>query len=181
MRRIRQGPARRRQARAQPSLAKTCPKQIAATTADTPVGRYARCDARRDHARRLRQPRRRPRARGGDRGRRGSRAARAHLADAKAVVAAYFAGRNAGDCEIDWDRIAGAETLRAAMAVPRAQRASYDALDTPGSAAERGRVLGTIRSRSSCPATASHAGVSSAAEYVGGVERRLALLELEQT
>ena len=37
--------------------------------------------------------------------RRGSRAARAHLTDAKAAVAAYFAGKPAGNCEIDWDRI----------------------------------------------------------------------------
>ena len=76
-------------------------------------------------------------------GRRGSRAAREHLAAAKEVVAAYFAGRPAATCTIDWARVEGGQTLRAAMAVPRAQLASYDVLDTPAGARERGRLLGS--------------------------------------
>ena len=114
-------------------------------------------------------------------GRRGSRSARAHLVDAKAVVAAYFAGQPAGDCEIDWDRIEGSATLRAAMTVPRARQASYDALDTPTSASERGRVLGSNPLAIIVPCHRVTRGHELAAEYVGGVERRLALLELERT
>ena len=169
-----------KRARSRPSA--DLPEQIAATTFDTPVGTLtlgatpagvvrAVFDGHGDV----------PALGEAIDGRRGSRAARAHLAAAKAAVAAYFAGRPAGDCEIDWDRLEGSDTLRAAMAVPRARRASYDALDTPTTAAERGRVLGGNPLAILVPCHRVTQGHELAAEYVGGVERRLALLELERT
>ena len=105
-------------------------------------------------------------------GRRGSRAAREHLDAARAAVAAYFAGGPAGECTIDWARIGGAPTLRAAMAVPRAQLASYDALDTTAGARERGRVLGANPLAVLIPCHRVTRGVESPEAFVGGLERR---------
>lgn len=113
-------------------------------------------------------------------GRRGSRAARSHLTDAKAAVAAHFAGRTAGECAIDWERLPGAQTLRAVMSVPRAQLASYDALDTPAGARERGRVLGSNPLVILIPCHRVMRGREVPGDYVGGTERRLALCELER-
>ena len=113
-------------------------------------------------------------------GRRGPRAAREHLAVAKQAVGEFLAGRPARECPIDWDRLAGAETLRAAMAVPRAQSASYDALDTPASAAERGRVLGANPLAILVPCHRVTRGRELPSEYVGGAERRLALFEIDR-
>ena len=169
-----------KRARSRPSA--DLPEQIAAITADTPVGTLtlgatpagvvrAVFDGHGDV----------PALGEAIDGRRGSRVARAHLAAAKLAVAAYFAGRPAGDCEIDWDRLEGADTLRAAMAVPRARQASYDVLDTPTTAAERGRVLGGNPLAILVPCHRVTRGHELAAEYVGGIERRLALLELERT
>jgi Fur family transcriptional regulator, stress-responsive regulator len=114
-------------------------------------------------------------------GRRGSRVARGHLAAAKAVVEAYFAGHAAAECAIDWQRLPGAETLRAAMAVPRAQLASYDTLDTPAEARERGLVLGANPLAILIPCHRVTRGRELPDEYVGGAERRLALCELERS
>jgi Fe2+ or Zn2+ uptake regulation protein/O6-methylguanine-DNA--protein-cysteine methyltransferase len=174
--RLRAG-ARRARKRPSPDL----PGDIVATAADTPVGRLtlgatsagmvrAVFDGHADV----------PALQEASDGRRGSRAARAHLTAAQAAVAAYFAGGPAGECAIDWDRLEGAHTLRAAMAVPRARQASYDALDTPATAAERGSVLGGNPLAILVPCHRVTRGHELAAEYVGGVERRLALLELER-
>jgi Fe2+ or Zn2+ uptake regulation protein/O6-methylguanine-DNA--protein-cysteine methyltransferase len=114
-------------------------------------------------------------------GRRGSRVARGHLAAAKAVVEAYSAGHAAAECAIDWQRLPGAETLRAAMAVPRAQLASYDTLDTPAEARERGLVLGANPLAILIPCHRVTRGRELPDEYVGGAERRLALCELERS
>ena len=169
-----------KRARSRPSA--DLPGQIAATTTDTPVGTLtigatpagvvrAVFDGHGDVA-----------ALGeAIDARRGGRAARAHLAAAKDAVAAYFAGGPAANCEIDWDRIEGSATLRAAMTVPRARQASYEALDTPTTAAERGRALGSNPLAILVPCHRVTRGHELAAEYVGGVERRLALLELERT
>ena len=113
-------------------------------------------------------------------GRRGSRAARGHLAAAKAAVEAYFAGHEPGECAIDWQRLPGLDTLRAAMAVPRAQLASYDTLDTPAAARERGLVLGANPLAILIPCHRVMRGREVPGDYVGGTERRLALCELER-
>ena len=112
--------------------------------------------------------------------RRGPRAAREHLTAAKAAVGEFLAGRPARECPIDWDRLAGAPTLRAAMAVPRGQPTSYDALDTPAGATERGRVLGANPLAILVPCHRVTRGREMPSEYVGGAERRLALFELER-
>lgn len=114
-------------------------------------------------------------------GRRGSRAAREHLAAAKEVVAAYFAGRPVDACTIDWTRLEGGRSLRAAMAVPRARLASYDALDTPAGARELGRTLGSNPLAILVPCHRVTRGREMPGEYVGGAERRLALIELERS
>ena len=113
-------------------------------------------------------------------GRRGPRAAREHLATAKAAVGEFLAGRPARECPIDWDRLAGAPTLKAAMAVPRAEPISYDALATPASATERGRVLGANPLAILVPCHRVTRGREMPREYVGGAERRLVLLEIER-
>jgi Fe2+ or Zn2+ uptake regulation protein/O6-methylguanine-DNA--protein-cysteine methyltransferase len=114
-------------------------------------------------------------------GRRGSRVARGHLAAAKTVVDDYFAGHVPGECAIDWDRLPGAQTLRAAMVVPRAQLASYDALDTPVGARERGLVLGANPLAILVPCHRVTRGRELPDEYVGGAARRFALCELERS
>ena len=158
------------------------PEGLAATTAETPVGRLtlgatadgvmrAVFDGHADV----------PALHDAIDGRRGSRAARGHLAAAKAAVEAYFAGHAAAECAIDWQRLPGAETLRAAMAVPRAQLASYDTLDTPAGARERGLVLGANPLAILIPCHRVTRGRELPDEYVGGAERRLALCELERS
>ena len=170
--------AKRARRRPAPDL----PEGLAATTAMTPVGRLtlgatadgvmrAVFDGHADV----------PALHDAIDGRRGSRAARAHLAAAKAAVGAYFAGQTAAECTIDWQRLPGAETLRAAMAVPRAQLASYDTLDTPAEARERGLVLGANPLAILIPCHRVTRGRELPDEYVGGAERRLALCELERS
>jgi Fur family ferric uptake transcriptional regulator len=169
-----------RRARRRPSG--DLPEAVAATTADTPVGRLTLGATADGVVRSVFDGH-------GDvpalleavDGRRGSRAAREHLDAAAAAVAAYFAGAPAGECTIDWARVAGASTLRAAMAVPRAQLASYDVLDTPAGARERGRALGANPLAVLIPCHRVTRGSEMPGEYVGGAERRLALCELERS
>jgi Fur family transcriptional regulator, stress-responsive regulator len=169
--------AKRARSRPSPDL----PDDIVATAADTPLGRLMLGATRAGVVRAVFDDHADVPAldRASD-GRRGSRAAREHLAAAKAAVAAYFAGQPAGECAIDWDRLEGARTLRATMAVPPSRRASYDVLDTPASAAERGRVLGGNPLAILVPCHRVTRGHELAGDYVGGLERRLALLELER-
>ena len=114
-------------------------------------------------------------------GRRGSRAAHEHLAAAKEEVAAYFAGRPAAACTIDWARLEGGHSLRAAMAVPRAQLASYDALESTARARDLGRTLGSNPLAILVPCHRVTRGREMPDEYVGGAARRVALVELERS
>jgi Fur family transcriptional regulator, stress-responsive regulator len=165
-------------ARTQPSP--ELPADLAVTAVDTPAGRltlgatpqgmvravfdnHADADPLQESARR----------------RRGSRAAREHLAAARAAIAEFIAGRPALECPIDWDRLEGAETLRAAQSTPRAQSISYELLDTTATASERGRVLGANPLAILVPCHRVTRGREIPAEYVGGAERRRALRELE--
>ena len=169
--------AKRARSRPSPDL----PEGMAATTADTPVGRLTLAATADGVVRSVFEGH-------GDApalleavdGRRGSRAARGHLAAAKEEVAAYFAGRPADACTIDWARLEGGHSLRAAMAVPRAQLASYDALESAAGARELGRTLGANPLAILVPCHRVTRGREMPDEYVGGAERRLALVELER-
>jgi Fe2+ or Zn2+ uptake regulation protein/O6-methylguanine-DNA--protein-cysteine methyltransferase len=112
--------------------------------------------------------------------RRGGRSAREHLTRAKAAVADFFTGTPAGEWAIDWDRLDGAATLRAAMRIPRGQAASYDQLDTPAGPEERGRVLGANPVAILIPCHRVMRGREIPDEYVAGAERRAALLAVER-
>ena len=112
--------------------------------------------------------------------RRGSRAAREHIANAKAAISDYFGGHTGPGCEIDWTALPGRETLYAVMAIPHARQASYDVLETPADAAERGRALGANPVAILIPCHRVTRGAGIPAEYVGGAELRQRLLELER-
>lgn len=114
------------------------------------------------------------------RGRRGGRAAKQHIAAAKAAVADYVAGRPPRECQIDWDSLDGRQTLCAVTAVLRAHEASYDLLETPADASERGRVLGANPLAILIPCHRVTRGREVPAEYVGGAEQRQRLLEFER-
>ena len=168
-----------RRARNRPSQA--LPDGIAATAMETPVGRLrlgataqgvmrAVFDGHADA----------PALQEAIERRRGGRAAREHLAAARNAVEAYFADQTAEECAIDWEWLTGEPTLRSAMAVPRAQLASYEALDTPAGARERGLVLGSNPLVIFIPCHRVTRGREVPGEYVGGPERRLALCELER-
>lgn len=158
------------------------PDGLAATTADTPAGRVTLGATAEglmrvvfdDHADA-------PALHRAIDGRRGSRAAREHLAAAKAAVGEYVAGNEAGECAIDWERLPGATTLRAAMAVPRSEVASYDGLDTPAGARQRGLTLGANPLVILVPCHRVMRGQEVPGDYVGGPARRLALCELERS
>jgi Fe2+ or Zn2+ uptake regulation protein/O6-methylguanine-DNA--protein-cysteine methyltransferase len=114
------------------------------------------------------------------RSRRGGRAARKHIAAAQAAVATYFAGGSPGECAIDWAHLDDPRTLRATMGIRRGQTASYEALDTPATAEERGRALGANPLAIIVPCHRVTRGVEVPTEYVGGPEERRALRELER-
>ena len=158
------------------------PEGVVATTADTPVGRlHARGDRRRRVRVGLRGPRRRPRPAGGGRrpprepGR--PRAPRRGEGSGRGVLRRHARGA----CTIDWGRLAGGHSLRAAMAVPRAQLASYDALESTARARERGRTLGANPLAILIPCHRVTRGREMPDEYVGGAARRVALVELERS
>jgi Fe2+ or Zn2+ uptake regulation protein/O6-methylguanine-DNA--protein-cysteine methyltransferase len=121
-----------------------------------------------------------PMLRAAIRARRGSRAAREHLAAATAAVEDYFAGRPPGACAIDWDNVEDPVTLRAVMAVPRGKEASYETLETPAEAEGRGRALGANPLAILVPCHRVIRGAEVPAEYVGGAELRRALRALER-
>jgi Fe2+ or Zn2+ uptake regulation protein/O6-methylguanine-DNA--protein-cysteine methyltransferase len=122
-----------------------------------------------------------PMLRAAIRARRGARAAREHLAAATAAVGDYFAGRSPGACAIDWDNVEDPVTLRAVMTVPRGQDASYETLETPARAEGRGRALGANPLAILVPCHRVTRGAAVPSEYVGGVEHRQALRELERS
>ena len=112
--------------------------------------------------------------------RRGGRAAREHLAAAKAAVGEFFSEGREVDCAIDWDLLPDPDTLRAAQGIPRAQDMSYDVLDTPAGPGDRGRALGANPLAILVPCHRVTRGRELPAEYVGGAEAREALRELER-
>jgi Fur family ferric uptake transcriptional regulator len=114
------------------------------------------------------------------RSRRGGRAAREHLTDAKAALSDYQAGRPPGDCTIDWAYVPGERTLRATRSIPRGGEESYERLDTDVDAHERGRLLGANPVVILLPCHRVTRGREVPGEYVGGPEQRHALRAFEQ-
>ncbi len=167
------------QARHRPS--DDLPTDLAAATAETPVGTL-RLAASADGMVRVIFDNHAdvPALDNAIRRRRGSRAAREHIANAKAAISDYFGGHTAPGCEIDWTALPGRETLHAVMAIPHARQASYDVLETPADAAERGRALGANPVAILIPCHRVTRGAEIPAEYVGGAELRQRLLELER-
>ena len=167
--------------RARARQTKDLPEAFAAGTVQTPLGPVllgATDDGLvrvvfEDHgdAERLEAARRR---------RRGSRGARDHVAAGREAVADYFAGRAPGECRIDFARVAGADTLAAVMEIPRAEQRSYDRLDSPAGASERGQLLGSNPLVLVVPCHRVTRGSELPGEYVGGAERRIALNALER-
>jgi len=171
------GAAKRARGRPAPAL----PAGAAAATTDTPVGTLAMAATATGVIRVVFDNHGEfPALRDAVRSRRGSRAAREHVANAKAAVTGYFAGDEPAECAIDWARLEGAATLRAAMAVPRASERSYDLLDTPAGAGERGRALGANPLAILVPCHRVMRGREVPADYVGGAAQREALRSFEQ-
>jgi Fe2+ or Zn2+ uptake regulation protein/O6-methylguanine-DNA--protein-cysteine methyltransferase len=112
--------------------------------------------------------------------RRGARAAREHIVAARGAIAEYFAGRPVGECAIDWDSLPGARTLRAALAIPRGQDASYEALDPSTEALARGQILGANPVAILVPCHRVTRGHEVPGDYVGGIEKRDALRRFER-
>jgi Fur family ferric uptake transcriptional regulator len=114
------------------------------------------------------------------RSRRGGRAARAHVDEARDAVSTYFEGRPPGDCAIDWGRLGGADILRAATAIPSGGRASYEELSDHAPPRELGRVYGQNPVAILIPCHRVMRGREVPREYVGGPEQRQALLGFEK-
>jgi O-6-methylguanine DNA methyltransferase len=165
-------------ARARPS--RKLPAGLVASTVDTPLGQLA-LGATPDGVVRVVFPSHAdaPVLQQARRSRGGARAARHHLSAAKAAVSDYFAGRPVGECAIDWEQLDGAEALRAVTAIPRGGRASYDALATSAGARERGLAYGANPVAILVPCHRVMRGREVPRDYVGGDERREALLAIE--
>jgi Fe2+ or Zn2+ uptake regulation protein/O6-methylguanine-DNA--protein-cysteine methyltransferase len=168
-----------RRARGQATLA--LPERVAAAAMDTPVGTVtlgatpdglvrAVFD---DHADA-------PALRATIRDRRGNQHARAHLAAAKVAVNAYFDGGAVGEHMIDWPQLDRVRTLQAVRTIGRGEDASYEALDTDAGPRERGETLGANPLALFVPCHRVTRGREIPSEYVGGQQRRLALLGLER-
>ena len=114
--------------------------------------------------------------------RRGPRAARAHLEHGVAAIDAYFAGgRDQVDETVDWAiaPVAGAESLAATRRVPYGATRSYDRLGAPADPYDIGFALGTNPMPFLFPCHRVTRGEELPLTYVGGLERRAALVALE--
>ncbi len=114
------------------------------------------------------------------RARRGGRAARDHIATAKAAVADFFAGHPPRETTIDWSHLPDAPTLHAVMTIPAAHDASYETLGT-GAARQTGDSLGANPVAILIPCHRVTRGSEVPPEYVGGADRLAALRAIERT
>jgi O6-methylguanine-DNA--protein-cysteine methyltransferase len=121
-----------------------------------------------------------PALRDAKRRRRGPIAARDHLAAGRAAITDYFAGRPLGNYVIDWDTLADTRTLRATMAIPPGHDVSYELLDTPAGARERGLALGRNPLAVLIPCHRVTRGREVPSEYVGGSDQLQALRSIER-
>jgi methylated-DNA-[protein]-cysteine S-methyltransferase len=116
--------------------------------------------------------------------RRGSQAARRHLADAAAKLRDYFAGNtNPPHSTIDWAFLesSGAPTLRSTQSIPYAGHRSYIDLPNTGSARDLGRIMGANPVPIIAPCHRVTRGVENPTTFVGGAERRHWLQNHETT
>jgi methylated-DNA-[protein]-cysteine S-methyltransferase len=107
--------------------------------------------------------------------RRGSQAARAHLAEARALLDRYFAGDSAPlACAVDWERLeqAAPAALQAVESIPYAGRRSYSDLGVSATGRELGRIMGSNPIPIVVPCHRVTRGTESPAAFVGGLDRR---------
>jgi methylated-DNA-[protein]-cysteine S-methyltransferase len=116
--------------------------------------------------------------------RRGSQAARRHLADAAANLRDYFAGHtDRPDWAIDWTFLesSGGPTLRSTGAIPYAGHRSYIDLRKTDSARDLGWIMGANPIPIVAPCHRVTRGVEVPTTFVGGTERRHWLISHETT
>ena len=107
--------------------------------------------------------------------RRGSQAARRHLADVAAKLREYFAGNtDRMQWAIDWAFLesSGAPALRSTEAIPYGGHRSYIDLANPGSARDLGSIMGANPIPIVAPCHRVTRGVEIPTTFVGGTERR---------
>ena len=107
--------------------------------------------------------------------RRGSQAARRHLADAAAKLRDYFAGHtDRVQWVIDWPFLesSGALALRSTESIPYAGHRSYTDVAHAGSARDLGRIMGANPIPIVTPCHRVTRGVEIPTTFVGGAERR---------
>jgi Fe2+ or Zn2+ uptake regulation protein/O6-methylguanine-DNA--protein-cysteine methyltransferase len=117
------------------------------------------------------------------RSRRGSQAARQHLADAAASLETYFSGRVSRPvCTIDWEQLqAAASALMTTETIPYAANRSYSDLDQNLSAHDLGFLFGANPIPIFMPCHRVTRGTETPAHFVGGTVRRNWLEAHEQT
>jgi Fe2+ or Zn2+ uptake regulation protein/O6-methylguanine-DNA--protein-cysteine methyltransferase len=116
-------------------------------------------------------------------GRRGGQAARGHLADAEACIAAYLTNETAPPtCVVDWDRVdnVSVPTLRAVQAIGPGLSRSYETLPSDAGAHDRGLALGANPLALVVPCHRVTRGREVPDAYVGGPERKRWLRRHEQ-
>jgi methylated-DNA-[protein]-cysteine S-methyltransferase len=107
--------------------------------------------------------------------RRGSQAARRHLADTAAKLRDYFAGNtDRVRWDIDWAFLesSGAPALRSTESIPYAGHRSYTDLANTGSARDLGRIMGANPIPIVTPCHRVTRGVEIPTTFVGGPDRR---------
>ncbi|MCW2995963.1 MAG: transcriptional repressor [Conexibacter sp.] len=115
--------------------------------------------------------------------RRGGQAARAHVADATAFLAAYFSGEATPPaCTVDWAGLenVSVSTLRAVQAIRPGLDRSYETLRTDAGAHDRGLAVGTNPLALVVPCHRVTRGREIPGAYVGGPERKRWLRQHEQ-
>jgi Fe2+ or Zn2+ uptake regulation protein/O6-methylguanine-DNA--protein-cysteine methyltransferase len=115
--------------------------------------------------------------------RRGSQAARRHLAEASTSLQRYFAGElSVPVCSIDWGHLdSDARALTSTETIPYATRRSYSALDQSLSSRHLGRLLGGNPIPVFMPCHRVGRGTETPTTFVGGAARRRWLEAHEQT
>ncbi len=108
----------------------------------------------------------------------------AHLERTIAAIDAYFGGdREQVDEAVDWAiaPVAGAEPLATTRRVPYAATRSYDRLGSAAEPYDLGFALGTNPMPFLFPCHRVTRGQELPRTYVGGLERRAALIALESS
>jgi Fe2+ or Zn2+ uptake regulation protein/O6-methylguanine-DNA--protein-cysteine methyltransferase len=113
--------------------------------------------------------------------RRGSLAARQHLAEASASLDRYLAGELPRPvCSVDWQQLKAAPALMSTETIPYAEQRSYSDLDQNLSARDLGHVLGCNPIPIFMPCHRVTRGTEMPTSFVGGVARRRWLEAHEQ-